>query len=192
MIFYTLNSLPFMFFIENFIQSLYCRIYNIEIFFLNTILIFIYFMIKYYKLYKNIEINKKDKLYKKYKGIIILHVILSYIISISLCMFFVSFIYYDNNILWNILFAPFISVSIATFFDNIILRKIENKLYIDFREKEYKKYKKSLEKIIKAQQTQQKMLSIHNHELDELKKNINIVEEMIHLDDNIEEDSDKI
>ena len=48
---------------------------------------------------------------------------------------------------------------------------------------EFENYKNSLTKIIEAQEIQQNILSLHNRELSELRKNIGIVEEMMHFDE---------
>ena len=184
-------SIPFMFFIENFIASLYGRVYNIDIFIINNLLILIYFAIHYHSFINTINNHKTNIVYKKYKGLLILHIIFNYIISLGLTTWFIKFIYYDNDILWNILFAPFISVTLSTAFDSRILRKIEKRVYSELREKEYQSYKNSLIKIVEAQDIQQKILSIHNKELGELRKNISIVEEMIHFDENTEENENK-
>ena len=182
-------NIPFMFFIEEFINSLYGRVYNIEIFFVNNILIFIYFAIHYHSFVKSINnIKKADIVYKKYKGFIILQIIINYILTISLCCWFTSFIYYDNDILWNILFSPFIAATVCTAIDSRILRMIERKMYSDMRKIEFENYKKSLKKIMEVQKIQENILNLHNKELDELRKNIGIVEEMMHLDD--EENTD--
>lgn len=184
-------SIPFMFFIEDFIASLYGRVYNIDIFIINNLLILIYFAIHYHSFINTINNHKTNIVYKKYKGLLILHIIFNYIISLGLTTWFIKFIYYDNDILWNILFAPFISVTLSTAFDSRILRKIEKRVYSELREKEYQSYKNSLIKIVEAQDIQQNILSIHNKELGELRKNISIVEEMIHFDENTEENENK-
>ena len=185
------DYLPFMFFIEDFVRSLYGRVYNIEIFLLNNLLILIYFAFHYYGFIKTINKHKTDIVYKKYKGIIILHIVINYIVSVSLCFWFTSIIHYEDDILWNILFSPFIASTVSTAFDSRILRNIEKKIYDDLREKEYKKYKESLIKIVEAQEIQQRILGIHNKELGELKKNICIVEKMMHVDDEESENEDE-
>ena len=181
-------NIPFMFFIEEYITSLYGRVYNIEIFLTNNLLILIYFVFHYYSFVHTINNHKTDIVYRKYKGVLIIHIIFNYIISISLTVWFIKFIYYDNDILWNILFAPFISTTLSTAFDSRILRKIEKRIYNKSRELEYQSYKDSLIKIIEAQEIQQRILNLHNHELGELRKNINIVEDMIHLNEETKEE----
>lgn len=185
------NYLPFMFFIEDFVKSLYGRVYNIEIFFLNNLLIFIYFIIHYRGFINTINKHKTDIVYKKYKGLMVLHIAVNYIVSISLCFWFTTIIHYDDDILWNILFSPFIAATVSTAIDSRILRKIEKKIYSELREKEYQSYKDSLTKIIEAQEIQQRILTIHNRELGELKKNICIVEEMMHFEDESNEKVNK-
>lgn len=180
-------NIPFMFFIEEYITSLYGRIYNIEIFLTNNLLILIYFVFHYYSFIHTINNYKTDIVYRKYKGVLITHIIFNYIISIILTIWFIRFIYYDNDILWNILFAPFISTTLSTAFDSRILRKIEKRIYGELRELEYQSYKDSLIKIIEAQEIQQRILNLHNHELGELRKNINIVEDMMHLNEETKE-----
>lgn len=179
-----ISNIPFMFFIEDFIVSLYGRVYNIEIFLMNNLLILIYFALHYRSFVKTINNHKVDIIYKKYKGLLIVHILFNYIISIGATAWFIKFIYYDNDILWNILFAPFISITLSTAFDSRILRKVEKKIYSELREKEYQSYKDSLKKLIEVQLIQENILNIHNRELDELRRNITIVEEMMHLDDN--------
>ena len=186
-----ISNIPFMFFIEDFIASLYGRVYNIDIFIINNLLILIYFAIHYHSFIDTINNHKTDIVYKKYKGLLVLHVTFNYIISIGLTIWFIKFIYYDNDILWNILFAPFISITLSTAFDSRILRKVEKRVYNELREREYQSYKDSLIKIVEAQAIQQKILSIHNKELGELRKNITIVEEMMHFDENVEEKNNK-
>lgn len=181
-------NIPFMFFIEDFISSLYGRVYNIEIFLMNNLLIFIYFAIHYRSFIGTINTYKVDIAYKKYKGLLILHIVFNYVVSIGATAWFIRFIYYDNDILWNILFAPFISITLSTAFDSRILRKIERKVYSELKEREYKSYKDSLKKLVEAQLIQERILNIHNKELDELRKNISIVEEMMHLDENSEKE----
>ena len=182
-----ISNIPFMFFIEDFIASLYGRVYNIDIFIMNNLLILIYFAIHYNSFIDTITKHKTIIIYKKYKGLLILHILFNYIISIGLTAWFIRFIYYDNDILWNILFAPFISTTLSTAFDSRILRKVEKRIYNELREKEYQSYKDSLIKIMEAQDIQQRILNIHNQELGELRKNISIVEEMMYFDDNIDE-----
>lgn len=177
-------NFPFMFFIEEFVNSLYGRVYNIEIFLANNLLILIYFTIHYHSFIKSINrFNKADIVYKKYKGAMIIQIVFNYFISISLCYWFTSFIYNDNDILWNILFSPFIAATVSTAIDSRILRKIEKRIYNDMRRIEFENYKNSLTKIIEAQEIQQNILSLHNRELSELRKNIGIVEEMMHFDE---------
>lgn len=179
---------PFIFFIiDDYISSLYSKIYNIEIFLTNNILIFIYFAIHYNGFYETIK-HGTDIIYKKYKGILLIHIIFNYIISIGFTAWFIRFIFFENGILWNILFAPFISATLSTAFDSRILRRVEKKLYNELREREYQNYTDSLIKIIEAQKIQERILNIHNKELGELSKNIAIIDEMMHLE---EESSDK-
>lgn len=185
-------NFPFMFFIEEFINSLDGRVYNIEIFLANNLLILIYFTVHYHSFIKSINrFNKADIVYKKYKGAIIIQIVFNYFITISLCYWFISFIYYDHDILWNVIFAPFIATTVSTAVDSRILRKIEKKLYNDARKIEFENYKNSLRKIIEAQEIQQNILTLHNRELNELRKNIGIVEEMMHFDDEEEKVNNK-
>jgi len=177
-------NLPFMFFIEEFINSLYGRVYNIDIFLINNLLILIYFAFHYKSFISSInKFNKADIVYKKYKGAMIIQIAFNYFLAISLCYWFTSFIYYDNDILWNILFSPFIAATVSTAVDSRILRRIEKRIYNDIRRIEFENYKKSLKKIIEAQEIQQNILNLHNRELNELRKNIGIVEEMMHFDE---------
>lgn len=175
---------PFIFFIiDDYISSLYSKIYNIEIFLSNNILIFMYFAIHYNGFYETIQKHGTDIIYKKYKGILFIHIIFNYIISIGFTAWFIRFIFFENGILWNILFAPFISATLSTAFDSRILRRVEKKLYNELREREYQNYTDSLIKIIEAQKIQERILNIHNKELGELSKNIAIIDEMMHLEE---------
>lgn len=174
---------PLYFLIEKYVPSLYGRIYNIEIFCANNILIIIYFSFHYHSFISTINKHKADIIYKKYKGLLLLHIICNYIISVALCDWFINCIYYDNDILWNILFAPFIAITLSTAFDSRILRRLEKKVYSDLRRQEFNSYKDSLVKLMEAQELQQKILRIHNKELDNLRNNINIMEEMVHLEE---------
>lgn len=174
---------PLYFLIKEYVSSLYGRIYNIEIFCTNNILILIYFSFHYYSFILTINKHKADIIYKKYKGSLLLHIICNYCISILLCDWLINCIYYDNDILWNILFAPFIAVTLSTSFDSRILRKLEKKIYSDLRRQEFASYRDSLKKLIEAQELQQKILNIHNRELANLRNNINIMDEMVHLED---------
>lgn len=181
-----------MFFIEDFISSLYGRVYNIEIFSMNNLLILIYFAFHYRSFISTINTHKVDIAYKKYKGLLVLHIIFNYVVSIGATAWFIRFIYYDNDILWNIIFAPFISITLSTAFDSRILRKVERKIYSELREREYQSYKSSLKKLVEAQMIQEHILNIHNEQLDELRKNISIVEEMMHLDDENNSGKEKV
>ena len=170
-----------MFFIVELIKAINSNVYNIEIFLCNNLLIFVYFAIHYKGFIKIIRTYKADIIYKKYKGILIIHIALNCIISFVICIWLVSHICYkDHNYLWNILFAPFISATIATAFDSRILRAMENRIYKQLRAIEYENYRTSLEKLIEAQEIQQEILNIHNEELGELRKNINLVNDMMH------------
>lgn len=167
-----------------FINHLSGNEYNVEIFVSNGLFLILCFILHFYTY---INSYKKYNIYKKYKTIISIHILLYYIISIILCSLFVTLVYCNNDILWNIILCPFISFILVTSLDNYIIRKIDRKYYDNIRKREYNIYVNSLNKLIEAQNIQQSIIDIHNTELYELKKNISIVKDMMSYSD-IEED----
>ena len=161
-------------------EYLYTHIYTIGNFLSNFIILIVYFLFHYHGYFTTFKKFKNNYVsYKKYKNKIFVHMCTSFITSFIICYILVVFVKCDFDIVWNLLVAPIISFLLVSSIDNYEFRKIEEKEFKIVRELEQESYKKSLTKLIEVQEIQQQILTLHDTELGELKKNIIIVKDIM-------------
>lgn len=168
-------------FISNYIS-------NLDIFFINFILLCVYFFFHYFYYFENFNnIRKIVFNYKKYK--LAHQLIIDFIISFLISNFLVLSVNCKLTMFWDLFIAPSIGFLFITAIDNYRLSKYEFKEFKNISVKNKINYKRYVKKFAEIQRTQQKLISVHDQELDELKRNITIIKDMVELEyGNVDQD----
>lgn len=168
-------------FISNYIS-------NLDIFFIDFILLCVYFFFHYFYYFENFNnIRKIVFNYKKYK--LCNKLIINFIISFLISNFLVLFVNCKLTTFWDLFISPTIGFLFIAAIDNYRLSKYEFEEFKNISAKNKINYKKYVKKFAEVQKTQQKLISVHDQELYELKRNINIIKDMVELEyGNVDQD----